>query len=51
MTMKDIFMKGYGVMKKYISPEIEITKAEALDILTTSVDTDMSVGGLFDIEI
>ena len=37
-------------MKKYVSPEIEITKVEVLDILNGS-EVDMNVGGLFDIEL
>ena len=36
-------------MKKYTSPEIEIVKAEAMDVMngSASVDTDMDVEELF----
>lgn len=37
-------------MKKYVSPEIEITKVEALDILNGS-EVDMDVEDLFGIEL
>lgn len=41
-----------AVMKKYTSPELEIVKVEAVDVVCASngVDgADMEIGGLFDI--
>lgn len=44
--------KGLFCLKKYTSPEIEITKAEALDVLNGSgTDTDIPVGDLFDVTL
>lgn len=39
-------------MKKYVSPEIEVTKVETSDIMASSsdIDTDLPVGDLMEFD-